>query len=220
MRACGSLQPRPLRPPSGKLIEPAFFARDTLEVARQLCGKLLVREVDGEVLYGRLVEVEAYLGPDDLAAHSSGGRRTPRTEVMFGPPGHAYVYLIYGQYHCLNFVTRPEGTPQAILIRALEPGPGVGRCSGPGLVCIALKIDRGLNAAPLQPPHLYVLDDGWEPPAIAQTPRIGVEYSGQPWAEQPWRFCVPGPYLSRRLPAAKKPGPDGLQQRSRSTVLR
>ena len=113
---------------------PEFFARPTLEVARDLLGKLLVREVNGETRWGRLVEVEAYCGPDDLAAHSSGGRRTPRTEVMYGPPGHAYVYLIYGMHHCLNFVTRPAGEPQAVLVRALEPGPGTGRCAGPGLV--------------------------------------------------------------------------------------
>src|SRR5438270_10697899 len=169
-------QPRPLRPPSGKLIEPAFFARDTLEVARQLCGKLLVREVDGEVLYGRLVEVEAYLGPDDLAAHSSGGRRTPRTEVMFGPPGHAYVYLIYGMHHCLNFVTRPAGEPQAVLVRALEPRPGTGRCAGPGLVCRALGIDRSLNSPPLPPPDLYVADDGFRPARVFTGPRVGVDF--------------------------------------------
>src|SRR5438270_6788009 len=168
-------QPRPLRPPSGKLIAPAFFERDTLEVARQLCGKLLVREVDGEVLYGRLVEVEAYLGPDDLAAHSSGGRRTPRNEVMFGPPGHAYVYFTYGMHHCLNFVTEREGVPQAVLARALEPGPGVGRCSGPGLLCRSLAIYRSDNGAPLQPPGMYLLDDGFQTAEVFATPWIVVE---------------------------------------------
>src|SRR6476661_6660464 len=104
-----------------------FFARDTLAVARDLLGKLLVREVGGRRLWGRLVEVEAYLGPEDLAAHSARGRLTPRTRVMFGPPGHAYVYLVYGMHHCLNFVTEAEGVPHAVLVRALDPGPGVGR---------------------------------------------------------------------------------------------
>jgi DNA-3-methyladenine glycosylase len=200
--------------PSGKLLTAEFFERDTLEVTRDLCGKLLVRELDGEVRYGRLVELEAYLGPEDQAAHSSRGL-TPRTSVMYGPPGHAYVYLIYGQYNCLNFVTRPTGIPQAILVRALEPGPRVGRCSGPGLLTQALEIDRTLNGRLLAPPDLYVIDDGWQPADIIQTKRIGVDYSGSPWNDEPWRFCVPGPHLSRRLPAPKKVGPDRLQKRAR-----
>ncbi len=156
------------------------------------------------VRWGRLVEVEAYCGPDDLAAHSARGL-TSRTSVMFGPPGHAYVYLIYGMYHCLNFVTRPEGVPQAVLVRALEPGPGVGRCSGPGLLCRALGIDRAQNGRPLRPPDLYVVDDGVRPAAVHRTPRIGVDYSGE-WRELPWRFVVNSPHLSRRLPAATAPG--------------
>ena len=138
--------------PAGRLLGPEFFDRDTVAVARDLLGKVLVRTVDGKQLWGRLVEVEAYLGPDDLAAHSSGGRRSARNEVMYGAPGHAYVYFTYGRHHCLNFVTREQGLPQAVLVRALEPGPGVGRCSGPGLVCRALDIDRNLNGAALVPP--------------------------------------------------------------------
>ena len=169
-----------------------------MAVARDLLGKVLVREVAGVRLWGRLVEVEAYLGPDDLAAHSAGGRRTPRTEVMFGPPGHAYVYLTYGMHHCLNFVTRREGLPQAVLVRALEPGPGVGRCGGPGLVCRALDIDRRLNGVPLEPPLLYVVDDGEARRRVFVTPRIGVENSGE-WAGRPLRFCLDSRYLSRRL---------------------
>jgi DNA-3-methyladenine glycosylase len=185
--------------PSGRLLEPAFFARHTLEVARDLLGKLLVREVGDEVRWGRLVEVEAYCGPEDLAAHSSRGL-TPRTRVMFGPPGHAYVYLIYGMHHCLNLVTREEGVPQAVLLRGLEPGPDVGRCSGPALLCRALGIDRRLNGAPLEPPALYLLDDGFRPdPAdVFQTPRIGVDYARE-WSELPWRFCVASPHLSGPL---------------------
>jgi DNA-3-methyladenine glycosylase len=185
--------------PTGRVLGPDFFARDTLEVAGDLMGKVLVREVDGQVRWGRLVEVEAYRGPDDRAAHSWRGL-TPRTRVMYGPPGHAYVYFIYGMHNCLNFVTRPEGYPEAILVRALEPGPGVGRCSGPGLVCRELGIDRSLNGRPLEPPALYVVDDGFRPAAggVARTPRIGVGYAGE-WAELPWRFCLPSPHLSRRL---------------------
>jgi DNA-3-methyladenine glycosylase len=185
--------------PCGQVVDPAFFARDTLEVAPDLLGKVIVREAGGEVRWGRLVEVEAYCGPDDRAAHSWRGL-TPRTRVMYGPPGHAYVYFVYGMHHCLNFVTRPEGSPQAILVRALEPGPGVGRCSGPGLVCRALDIDRSLNGCPLRPPELYVVDDGYraDPGEIVRTARIGVGYAGE-WAELPWRFCLASPHLSRRL---------------------
>jgi DNA-3-methyladenine glycosylase len=189
-------EPRPL---------PAdWFDRDTLAVAEELLGKLLVRTLpSGDVLTGRLVEVEAYLGPDDLAAHSSRGL-TPRTRVMYGPPGRAYVYLIYGMYHCLNFVTGREGIPQAILVRALEPGPGVGRCSGPGLLCRALSIDLALNGAALEPPDLYVADDGLAPAAgsVHVTPRIGVDYAGE-WAGRPYRFCLDSPSLSRPLPTPR-----------------
>jgi DNA-3-methyladenine glycosylase len=181
------------------LLGPEFFDRDTLVVARELLGKLLVREVAGETRWGRLVEVEAYCGPEDRAAHSFRGL-TPRTSVMFGPPGRAYVYFVYGMHHCLNFVTREEGVPQAVLVRALEPGPGVGRCSGPALVCQSLGVDRGLSGAPLQPPALYLVDDGFrpEPGRVFQTPRIGVDYARE-WSELPWRFCVESPHLSRPL---------------------
>jgi DNA-3-methyladenine glycosylase len=206
--------------PEGRSLGPEFFARDTLEVARDVLGKLLVREVDGEVRWGRLVEVEAYCGPDDRAAHSWRGL-TPRTRVMFGPPGRAYVYFIYGMHHCLNLVTREEGAPQAVLIRALEPGPGVGRCSGPALVCRSLAVDRGLNGVPLEPPALYLLDDGFrpEPARLFQTPRIGVDYAGE-WSRLPWRFCVDSPHLStRRAPRGrlKEPPPQPLSARGRET---
>ena len=138
-----------------------------------------------------------------MAAHSKHGL-TRRTEAMFGPPGHAYVYLIYGMHHCLNFVTRPAGIPQAVLIRALEPGLGVGRCAGPGLLSRALEVDLRLNGAPLTPPDLYVVDDGHPPQAIHATPRIGVESSGPEWGALPWRFCVDSPLLSRPLTRAQR----------------
>jgi len=196
------LEQRTLNGPS--VLGPEFFDRDTVTVARGLLGKVLVREIDGVRLSGRLVEVEAYLGPDDLAAHSRGGRRTPRTEVMFGAPGHAYVYFTYGMHWCLNFVTREEGVPQAVLVRALEPGPGVGRCGGPGLVTRALRIDRALNGVRLQPPNLYVIDDGAPQRRVFVTPRIGVQGTGV-WEKRLLRFCVDSPYLSRKLPRALRP---------------
>jgi DNA-3-methyladenine glycosylase len=184
--------------PAGRVLGPEFFDRDTVTVARDLLGKVLFREVNGERLWGRLVEVEAYLGPDDRAAHSYGGRRSPRNEVMYGPPGHAYVYFTYGMHHCLNFVTREEGLPQAVLVRALEPGPGVGRCGGPGLVCRALDIDRDLNGVPLVPPSIYVVDDGAPGRRVYATPRVGIGQQGK-WTERPLRFCWDSPYLSRPL---------------------
>jgi DNA-3-methyladenine glycosylase len=187
--------------PEGTILDASFFDRPTLDVARELLGKLVVRERDGEIRWGRMVEVEAYCGPEDLAAHSARGL-TPRTKTMYGPPGHAYVYFIYGMHNCLNFVCQPEGVPHAILVRALEPGPGTGRCSGPGLVCRSLGIDRSLNGALLEPPHLYVVDDGCRPTAIHQTPRIGVDYAGE-WKDRPWRFCLDSPHLSKRLPRSR-----------------
>jgi DNA-3-methyladenine glycosylase len=185
------------------VLGPEFFDRDTVTVARDLLGKVLVREIDGTRLLGRLIEVEAYLGPNDLAAHSRGGRRTPRTEVMFGAPGHAYVYFTYGMHWMLNFVTREEGMPQAVLVRALEPGPGVGRCAGPGLVARALSVDRALNGARLQPPDLYVIDDGEPRRRVFVTPRIGVQGTGV-WEKRLLRFCVESPYLSRPIPKTRR----------------
>jgi len=187
--------------PEGPVLGPEFFDRDTVQVARDVLGKILVRQHDGKRLWGRIVEVEAYLGPDDLASHSSGGRRSPRNEVMYGPPGHAYVYFTYGMHHCLNFVTQPEGVPQAVLVRALEPGPDVGRCGGPGLVCRAFDIDRNLNGIALSPPTLYVIDDN--PPAqrIFETPRIGIGEQGD-WTGRALRFCWDSPNLSRPIPKA------------------
>jgi DNA-3-methyladenine glycosylase len=185
--------------PAGPVLGPEFFDRDTVAVARDLLGKVLVREVDDGCLWGRLVEVEAYLGPDDLAAHSSGGRRSPRNEVMYGPPGHAYVYFTYGMHHCLNFVTQPAGIPQAVLVRALEPGPGVGRCGGPGLVCRAFGIDRTLNGVALVPPALYLIDDATPPRPILKTPRIGIGDQRE-WTERALRFCWDSPHLSRPIP--------------------
>jgi DNA-3-methyladenine glycosylase len=184
--------------PELAVLPASFYARETTVVARDVLDKVLVREVDGQRLTGRIVEVEAYLGPDDLAAHSRGGRRTPRTEVMFGQPGIAYVYFTYGMHWCLNFVTREAGVPQAVLVRALEPGPGVGRCGGPGLVTRALSIDGVLNGVPLQPPDLYVVDDGAPKRRVYVTPRIGVQGTGR-WEKRLLRYVVDSPALSRPI---------------------
>jgi DNA-3-methyladenine glycosylase len=169
-----------------------FYDRDTIEVARDLLGKHLVHVHGGVERVGRIVETEAYLGPHDLAAHSSKGL-TPRTRVMFGPPGHAYVYLIYGIYHCMNVVTQREGTASAVLLRALEPVKNVdGRTQGPGLLCRALHIDKAQNGHDLLSDDFYVADPGSHRKiTIVKRPRIGVDYAGH-WARRLLRFYVKG----------------------------
>lgn len=147
------------------------------------------------------------MGPEDLAAHSSGGRRTKRTEVMFGPPGRAYVYFIYGFWNCLNVVTSPVGVPHAVLLRALEPVTNIEHGTwGPGLLCRALDIDRTLNGMDLRGDVLWIE----RPPAtrravrIGVGPRIGVEYAGE-WARRPWRFFDrDSAYVSTLSPAARR----------------
>jgi DNA-3-methyladenine glycosylase len=186
----------------------SFYARDALTVARDLLGLHLVRvrkTAAGPVRQvGRIVETEAYMGPEDLAAHSAGGRRTPRTETMFGPPGHAYVYLIYGMHHCLNVVTAAAGVPHAVLIRALEPVKNVEeRTQGPGLLCRALEIDRSHDALDLLGDEIFVVrppESALRPVEIGAGPRIGVEYGGA-WAQKPWRLLdLSSPFISRPLP--------------------
>jgi len=166
----------------------SFYQRGTLTVARALIGMHLVHDDGHTVRAGRIVETEAYQGPRDLAAHSARGR-TRRTEVMFGPPGHAYVYFIYGFWNCLNVVTGPTGVPHAVLLRALEPLDGLSeRTWGPGLLCRALHIDRRLNGADLLGDELWLEQPHRRTPVrIARSPRIGVDYAGD-WAQRPWRF--------------------------------
>jgi DNA-3-methyladenine glycosylase len=170
----------------------SFYDRDTILVARELLGKLLVYESHGVKRVGKIVEVEAYLGPHDLAAHSAKGR-TERTKVMFGPPGHAYVYLIYGMYHCMNVVTEREGHASAILLRAIEPVENVeGRTCGPGLLCRAMNIDRKLNAHNLLSDDLFIAaPDETKPFTIIKRPRIGVDYAKH-WAKRHLRFYIKG----------------------------
>ncbi|HEX9879696.1 MAG TPA: DNA-3-methyladenine glycosylase [Candidatus Binatia bacterium] len=187
----------------------SFYEQATLKVARQLLGKYLVRKHGRGVTVGRIVETEAYIGTRDQACHASRGR-TRRTEVMFGAAGTAYVYLIYGFYHCLNAVTERVDYPAAVLIRALEPVEGIplmrarrgtedlrSLASGPGKLCQALAIDRSLNGADLCGSHLYVEDRGDPDPSILRAPRIGVDYAG-PWKDKRWRFLMRGSsFLSR-----------------------
>ncbi|MGD1019358.1 MAG: DNA-3-methyladenine glycosylase [Verrucomicrobiia bacterium] len=176
----------------------AFYDRDTILVARELLGKHLIHvSKDGERV-GRIVEVEAYLGPHDLAAHSARGL-TARTKVMFGPPGHAYVYMIYGMYYCMNVVTEREGHASAVLLRAVEPIENVrGRTQGPGLLCKAMGIDKRLNAHDLLSEDFYIAAPSKsETFTIVKRPRIGVDYAKH-WARRHLRFYVKGnPFVSR-----------------------
>lgn len=181
----------------------SFYDRDTQQVARELLGKVLVRVANGQAMAGMITEVEAYLGPHDLAAHTSRGI-TPRTRAMFGPPGHAYVYLIYGIHHCMNVVTESDGTGAAVLLRALQPLINLeGNTRGPGRLCKAMNIDRSLYGHDLCSNDFFIADGsviqaqnadsiGTEPPMeIISRPRIGVDYAGE-WAKKPLRFYVGG----------------------------
>lgn len=161
---------------------------DTVALARGLLGRLLVTRVDGRRLARRIVETEAYHGPEDRGSHARRGR-TPRTEVMFGPGGTWYVYFIYGMYEMLNLVTGPRGHPAAILIRGLEGH------SGPGRLTRAFGIDRRFNGLPAtRASGLWLEDDGFIPSRdeIVSTPRIGIDYAGEEWAAKPWRFVWTG----------------------------
>jgi DNA-3-methyladenine glycosylase len=191
-------------PISGAKLAREFYARPVLIVARELIGKLLVhRTAEGEAA-GRIVEAEAYRGPLDLAAHSSRGL-TRRTAAMFGPPGHAYIYLLYGISWALNVVVASEGEPHAVLIRALEPARGLelmaqrrGRpassrelTNGPGKLTQALAITGTLYGADLCSNELFLEEPASPPRAIGRSRRINVDYAGA-WAEKPWRFYERG----------------------------
>lgn len=183
-----------------------WFDRPAVEVAPDLLGARLVH---GEV-GGVIVEVEAYAGPEDLAAHSSRGM-TPRTRTMFGPPGHLYVYLVYGLHHCANVVVGPGEKPEAVLIRAVEidaghavarrrRGPNVADArlaSGPGNVGSAFGFDRSLDGADLLAGPVHIVARRGNLPPTAQGPRVGVAYAG-PWAKRPMRYWIEGdPHVSR-----------------------
>jgi DNA-3-methyladenine glycosylase len=176
-----------------------FYDRDTIAVAQDLLGKYLVHASRGVERVGKIVEVEAYLGPHDLAAHSSKGR-TKRTEVMFGPPGHAYVYMVYGMHFCMNVVTEREGHASAVLLRALEPVKNIqGRTQGPALLCRAMDIDNRLNGRDLVSDDFHIAAArAIEPVVVARSPRIGVDYAGH-WARRLLRFYIEdNAFVSRR----------------------
>ncbi|WP_132995951.1 DNA-3-methyladenine glycosylase [Sporanaerobacter acetigenes] len=179
-------------------LERDFYIRDTQTVARELLGKVLVHNVNGKIFSGKIVETEAYLGIIDKAAHSYGGKRTKRVEIMYGPPGRAYIYLIYGMYYCFNVVTKEEGTPEAVLIRGLEPIDGISfmaknrfnkelsqltnaqlknLTNGPGKLCQAMELDKRLNGEDLCGDTLYIEERKVESFNIINTKRIGIDYA-------------------------------------------
>jgi DNA-3-methyladenine glycosylase len=167
-----------------------FFVRDAETVARELLGQVLVHVHRGIRHAGRIVETEAYVGEHDLACHASKGR-TARTEVLFGPPGLAYVYLIYGMYHCFNVVTEPEGVAAAVLVRGVEPLEGIAPeagTDGPGKLCRAMHITMAQNRADLRGDDLFVAPgEMLARRRIEKGPRVGVDYAGE-WAKKPLRF--------------------------------
>jgi len=193
-----------------------FYNGDTVEIARGLLGKVLVRRLpDGTLLAGRITETEAYIGRCDKACHAYNYRRTARTETLFAPPGHAYIYLIYGMHHCLNFVTEPEGEPAAVLLRAMEPVAGSDAMfrlrygdkpltayrlahvlDGPGKVCQALALTRQENGLDLTGDTLFLCDSPEDiglpcPPVPTERvwtgPRVGIDYAEEA-RDFPWRF--------------------------------
>ena len=190
-----------------------FYTRpNVLEVARDLLGKkLVVPGRNGQRVSGIIVETEAYRGPEDRASHAWNGRRTQRTETMYGAGGTAYVYFVYGMYNQFNVVTNAQDIPHAVLVRALEPSEGLaimrrrrrGRSeyeltSGPGRLCLAMGIDRKLDKADLLGDRVW-LEDGMaiSPGQIARGPRIGIDYA-EKWIDKPWRFWLKdNPFVSR-----------------------
>ena len=203
------------------ILPQSFFAGDTVETARALVGKYLVRRYGGCTLCVRLTETEAYVGRVDKACHAYNYRKTARTQTLFAPPGTAYVYLIYGLHCCLNFVTEPEGEPAAILIRGGEARGNLNSLAenrfhckaseltayqkknllnGPGKLCAALNIDRGLNGLPWGSPELFLCDSLYDaglppcpgderPPDVKCGKRVGIDYAGEA-VDFPWRFYV------------------------------
>jgi DNA-3-methyladenine glycosylase len=195
--------------PTALISDRSWFDRSAAEVAPDLLGCLLVHDTPAGRIAGRIVEVEAYLGPEDLAAHSSRGE-TPRNAVMFGDPGHLYVYFVYGMHHCANVVCGPGTKPEAVLLRAAEltDGEELARqrrgavprhrlAAGPGNLASAFGIDRGLNGADLvRGPVRIAL--GGRPEAVDRGPRIGVDYAGD-WTDRPLRYLIrDDPHRSQR----------------------
>jgi len=170
------------------IIPRSFYAKDTLIVAEKLLGCTIHADRDGVITAARIIETEAYCGTADLACHASRGK-TPRTEVMFGEPGFAYVYMIYGMYFCLNFVTEKEGNACAVLLRGIETTDGR-KIYGPGKSCRYLKIDKSFNRLDLCSKETIWLERGAKHKVMFKTDRrVGIDYAGD-WKDKQWRFIM------------------------------
>ena len=195
-----------------KPIPRSFFNRSTLQVARELLGARLVRVEDGVRVSGLIVETEAYRGEEDQGCHAKAGR-TPRTQVMYGLPGHAYVYFTYGMHWMLNFVTEEEGFPAAVLIRAILPSEGIDIIAsrrnsqprqhwtdGPGKICQALAITGEFNGSDLCSPQAPIFVESGDPipeQSVTTSPRVGFNNVPEPWNSMPWRFRIEPGYLTK-----------------------
>lgn len=196
-RRAGAMDGRKLRTPRSERLRRAFYAQPALVLAPQLLGTIMVRRDGAAQRRARLIEVEAYLGPKDLASHSSKGR-TARTEVMFGRPGHAYVYFIYGMHFMFNIVAGAEGEAQALLVRAAEPLDAWDvDLSGPGRFARAFGVTRADNGLDLTGDGIYLVGDRTYEPRIIRRKRVGVDYAGR-WKDRLLRF------IDARNPAAEK----------------
>lgn len=191
-------------------LERSFYKKSALILARDLLGKYLIFDINNEKLMAKIVETEAYMGFNDKAAHTYNGKRTPRTEAMYGEEGHAYVYIIYGMYNCLNVVAAEKEIAQAVLVRALEPMEGleimalnrfnkpfsqlkksqiIGLTNGPGKLCQAFGITREMNGEDLIGDRLYICSGIEEKFDIVETKRIGIDYAEEA-KDFPWRFYI------------------------------
>jgi DNA-3-methyladenine glycosylase len=197
-----------------KKLERSFYERETLAIARELLGKYMIHDTSDGRTSGKIVEVEAYMGSmgaRDAASHAYNGKFTNRTKIMFGQGGHAYIYLIYGMYYCMNIVTNQEHYPEAVLIRAIEPIDGIdlmkrrrgtdkvlNLCSGPGKLCAAMGLSKVQNEMDLCGESLYLLSgERVSPECIVSTPRINIDYA-QEARNYPWRFIIKdNPFVSK-----------------------
>lgn len=173
------------------ILKKSFYNRDTLKIAEELVGCFLVRKIGKKIIQGIITETEAYVGEDDLACHASRGR-TPRTEIMYGAAGRAYVYMIYGMYHCLNAVTERKNFPAAVLIRSLKiEGVDDKKTNGPGKLCKFLQIDRKLNGMDLTVGKKLWIEKGSENKnfKIKNSKRVGIDYARR-CKHYLWRFHI------------------------------
>jgi DNA-3-methyladenine glycosylase len=170
----------------------SFYEQPTLKVARDLLGKYIVRQAGSKKLTGKIIETEAYIGPQDKASHAYGGKVTPRNRVEYLAGGHIYIYLVYGMYWQLNITTGQAGKPECVLIRALEvPGESQEVASGPGKLCRYLQLDKSFYGEDVTGSKIIWIEDRGEtikPAQLERTPRIGIDYAGPYWSQKKWRF--------------------------------